>query len=121
MAKRTGPTNVHLRQLIVGLEKVAKANSATVWKDVAKALAKPRRQKVEVNLVDIDRYAEKGQTVVVPGTVLAKGDLTKEVTIAAWRFSPAAEEKIKKANGTILSIGELLEKNPNGKKVKIMV
>jgi large subunit ribosomal protein L18e len=121
MAKRTGPTNVHLRQLIVGLEKTAKANNAAVWKDVANALSKPRRQKVEVNLVDIDRHAEKGQTVVVPGTVLAKGDITKAVTIAAWRFSPVAEEKIKKAKGEVLSIKELLEKNPKGKKIKIMV
>jgi large subunit ribosomal protein L18e len=121
MAKKTGPTNVHLRQLIVGLEKTAKKNKALVWNEVAKALAKPRRQKVEVNLVDIDRYAEKGQTVVVPGTVLAKGDLTKAVTIAAWRFSPNAEEKIKKAKGTALSIRELLEKNPKGNDLKIMV
>ncbi len=120
MAKKTGPTNSYLRKMLVELEKAAKTNEAAVWKDVAEALGKPRRQKVDVNLIDIERYAEKGETVVVPGIVLAKGDLTKPVTIAAWRFSAAAEDKIKKAKGTALTISELLKKNPKGDKLKIM-
>jgi len=121
MVKRTGPTNIHLRKLIVGLKKAAKANKASIWKDVAEALERPRRKKVEVNLIDIDRCVEKGSKVVVPGTVLAKGKLTKNVIVAAWHFSSAAKEKIKKAKSDALSIEELLNKNPKGKKVKIMV
>ena len=121
MPKRTGSNNVYLRQLIVKLEKAAKKNEAAIWKDVAEALVKPRGQKVEVNLADIARHAEKGSTVIVPGAVLAKGELTEPVTIAAWRFSAGAKEKIKKAKCVAMSIDELMSKSPKGSNVKIMM
>lgn len=120
MAKRTGPTNVYLQELILELKKIAKANQAPIWKAVAEALEKPRRQKIEVNVAEIERYAKNGETVVVPGVVLAKGELTKQVTVAAWRFSKAAKEKIEKT-GSVLTIWELVEKNPKGSEVKIMM
>jgi len=120
MAKRTGPTNVYLQGLIAELKKAAKENDASVWKTAAEKLEKPRRQKIEVNLVDIDRHTEKGNVVLVPGAVLAKGELGKVVTVAAWRFSPEAEKKIKDAKGEALTIQELLKKNPNGREVKII-
>lgn len=121
MAKKTGPTNIYLRKLIVALRKVGKKEKAPIWKKVADKLAKSRRQKVEVNLSDINRHAAKGETVVVPGVVLAEGKLDKTVNVAAWRFSYAAVEKITKAKGKAMTIRELLEKNPKGSKVKIMV
>jgi large subunit ribosomal protein L18e len=117
MAKRTGPTNVHMRTLINKLEKT----KSPAWKDVAKKLGSSRRRKVEVNVSSISRHSKKGDTVVVPGIVLAGGDIDKAVTVAAWRFSPTAEEKIKKAKGTIVQIEKLLEKNPKGSKIRIMV
>lgn len=120
MTKRTGASNEYLRSLIVQMRKAAKANDAKIWEDVAEALAKPRRQKVEVNLIDIERHAGDSE-VVVPGIVLAKGDLTKAMTVAAWRFTSAARGKIKRSGGDALTIAELLEKNPKGEKVKIMV
>jgi large subunit ribosomal protein L18e len=121
MTKRTGPTNTYLRELIVGLRKAAKKNQAAVWSDVAEKLENPRRQRVEVDIVNIERHGEKGETVVVPGSVLGNGELTKPLTIAAWRFSESAKEKIKKADGHAISISELLTKNPKGEKVRIMV
>jgi len=121
MTKRTGPTDTYLREIIVGLKKAAKKNQAAVWEDVAERLGKPRRQKVEVDVVDINRYGEKGDTVIVPGTVLGSGNMTKSVKVAAWRFSGAAKEKIEKAGGSTMSISELLNNNPKGEKVRIMV
>ncbi len=117
MAKRTGPTNVHMRALINKLEKT----KVPAWTDVAEKLSKPRRRKTEVNVSMIEKYAKDGDTVVVPGSVLASGEIAKPVTVAAWKFSPAAEEKIKKAKGSTISIGELLDKNPKGSKIRIMV
>jgi len=117
MAKRTGSTDTHKRRLISKLQRA----KAPVWKDVAKKLNSPRGRKVEVNINSIGRYADKGETVVVPGVVLAAGEIDKAVTVAAWRFSGSAEQKITKAKGAAMSIEELLEKNPKGSKLKIMV
>ena len=117
MVKRTGPTNVHMRTLINELQKTKSA----AWKDVAKKLGGARRKRAEVNISSINRHAKAGDTIVVPGVVLAAGEIDKPVTVAAWRFSSAAAEKIKKAKGSALSIEELLKKNPKGSKIKIMV
>lgn len=117
MVKRTGPTNVHMRTLINRLQKT----KSPAWKDVAKRLAGPRRRKVEVNVAAISKYAKSGETIVVPGIVLARGEIDKAVSVAAWRFSPAAVEKIKKAKGSVTTIGEIVKKNPKGSKIKIMV
>lgn len=117
MAKRTGPTNVHLRTLINKLQKTKSA----AWKDVAEKLENVRRRKIEVDVKSINRYAKDGETVVVPGIVLAGGEIDRAVNVAAWRFSPAAEEKIKKAKGSAATIEEVLKKNPEGSKIIIIV
>jgi len=119
--KRTGPTNPYLKQLIEELKGKYYKDKTEIWLAVAEKLENPRRKKVEINLADIDRNTEKGQTVVVPGIVLSSGDLTKSVTVAAWRFSEVAKDKIKKSKGKILTIGELVKENPKGTDVKILV
>jgi len=117
MAKRTGPTNVHMRRLINELKKT----KSPAWKEVAEKLSSARRRKVEVNVGEINLYAKEGEAVVVPGIVLANGTVDKAVTVAAWRFSEAAVEKIKKAKGHAITIEELMKKNPKGSKIRIMV
>lgn len=120
MVKRTGPTNPYQRALIDDLRKKSFELEAPIWRTLAEKLEKPRRKKVEVNLSDIERNAEKNDTVIVPGIVLASGELTKPVTIAAWKFSQTAKEKIKKTKGKCLSIEELVKENPKGTGVKII-
>ena len=117
MVKRTGPTDVYKRALISKLGKT----KAPIWKDVAKKLRSPRGRKVEVNVKSISRHAKDGEVVVVPGVVLASGDINKKVNVAAWKFSPSAEKKIKAAKGATMSIEELMKKNPKGSNVRIMV
>ncbi|MFH1623310.1 MAG: 50S ribosomal protein L18e [Candidatus Aenigmatarchaeota archaeon] len=117
MTRPTGPTNAHTRLLIGRLEKTKEP----IWMDVAAKLRKPRRIKAAVNVVDLERHAQAGETVVVPGVVLSNGELTKTVHVAAWRFSPAAAAKIKKAKGSAMTIDELLAKNKSGSKVRILV
>jgi len=121
MVKRTGPTNIYLRQLIDSLKIKSRELKVPLWMEIAEKLEKPRRSRIEVNVVDIERNTEKNETVVVPGTVLSVGDLTKPVTVAAWKFTPTAEEKIKKAKGNCLTIEELLKEKPKGTDVKILV
>lgn len=117
MAKPTGPTNVYKRRLINKLKKT----KSPAWKEVADKLAGARRRKVEVNIGEINLYAKEGETVVVPGVVLANGNLEKAVTVAAWRFSGSAAEKIKKAKGDATTLEELMKKNPKGSKIRIMI
>jgi len=120
MVKRTGPTNPYLKKLIENLKKKSFELKAPIWRDVAEKLEKPRRKRVEVNLVDIERNTKEGDVVVVPGVVLANGNLTKAITIAAWKFSAQAKEKIEKSGSKAITIQELLEKNPKGSGVKIL-
>jgi len=119
MAKRTGPTNPYLKQLIEKLKKKSIELNAPIWKDVANKLGTSTRRRIEVNLSKIDRHAENGDTVLVPGTVLSSGKLTKTVDVAAWKFSSSAVEKIKD-KGKIMTIEDLLQENPKGSNVKII-
>jgi large subunit ribosomal protein L18e len=119
MVKRTGPTNYQLKLLIEELEKKAADSGVKLWKRLAKDLKKPSRQRRTVNVYKIDKWAREGETVVVPGKVLNVGELNKKVEVAAFCFSEAAEERIKKM-GKVMSIKELMEKNPEGKKVRIL-
>ncbi len=120
MVKRTGPTNLHLKRLIRKLKKQSKNTGKGLWKRAAELLCKPRRQKIAVNLNKIDRYSEPGGTVLVPGKVLGHGKLTHEVKVAAYVFSSAALKKIREAKGEALTMEELIERNPEGKRVKIL-
>src|SRR3989338_3377219 len=117
MAKRTGPTNPYLRQLIEKLKKSSLELKAPIWKDIAEKLSKPARQRIEVNISDIGRNVDDGETIIVPGVVLSSGSLTKKVDVAAWKFSKSAEQKIKNASGKIMTIEELVKQNPKGSNV----
>ena len=118
--KRTGPTNPYLRGLIIDLEIAARKNDAPIWKRVAELLSKSTRQRIEVNVGKINKVVEDGAIVVVPGKVLGGGTISKKVTVAAWRFTPAAKQKIENAGGKAISIYELLRENPKGSKVVIV-
>ena len=118
MVKRTGPTNPELNSLIEELKKKS-VDGAKIWKRLAKDLSKPTRQRRIVNIYKINKCAKEGETVVVPGKVLNMGELDKKIDVAAFSFSDKAKEKINKVAKT-LSIKELMDQNPEGKKVRIL-
>ncbi len=118
--KRTGPTNVVLRELIVTLEKTSRKEDAPIWADVAYELSRATRKRVHVNVGRINKYAKDGDVIVVPGKVLGLGKIDKKVTVAAWAFSASAKAKIENAGGRAIGIRELLQENPKGSGVKIM-
>ena len=121
MVKRTGPTNPYLRELIKKLKEVSIKENVRIWKRVAELLERPRRKRVEVNLNKIEKCCKENEIIIVPGVVLATGNLSKPVKIAAWRFSENAKRKILEADGKIMEIEELLKENPKGSNVRIMV
>jgi len=110
-----------MKRLIEELKKKSLENKAPIWRDIAEKLNKPRRGKIEVNLKHIDRFAGKNDFILVPGIVLGSGELTKSVNIAAWRFSAAAKEKIKKSKGNMMTIEEMVKEKPKGTGVKILI
>jgi len=118
MVKRTGPTNYQLQTLMVELQ--PHTLKSKFWKRVLEEVNKPTRQRREVNLYKIDQFAQDGETILVPGKVLSMGELKKKVDVAAMSFSAEARQKIVDAKGKVWSISELLHKNPEGKKVRIL-
>ena len=120
MSKHTGPTNPLLQKLIQDLKKKSFEINSPFLMDVAEKLNKPRRQRIEVNLNHIERYTQKGETIVVPGVVLGYGDLTKPITISAWKFSKSALKKIREIKANAISIEALVDKNPKGTDVKLL-
>lgn len=115
MDKNANPTNPVLLETIENLEE----QEAPIWSEVAQNLGKVNRKRAEVNLSDIERNAEDGDTVVVPGKVLGSGQLTKEVNVAAFKASKGAKKQIKE-NGEFMFIQDLVEENPEGSDVKVI-
>ena len=117
MVKKTKSTNLELKKLLIQLKKVANKEKVKIWKAIALELSKPIRKRKGVNLMKIQKFAKDSETIVVPGKVLATGNLTKKVKVAAFKFSEGAREKLKY---NAISIHELIKTNPKGKKTRII-
>lgn len=117
---QSSKTDIVLRKLVVYLRTVARKNKAPIWRAVAEELEKPRRKRRAVNVGRINRYTKPGDVVVVPGKVLGAGILDHPVTVAAYRFSELALEKIRSAGGRAITIKQLVSEYPSGSGVKII-
>ena len=65
----------------------------------------------------LNKYTKDNEIILVPGKVLGTGNLNHKLTIAAFSYSETAKEKLK---GNIVSIDELLKKDPKGKNIRII-
>ncbi|MFW9923893.1 MAG: 50S ribosomal protein L18e [Candidatus Thorarchaeota archaeon] len=105
----TGPSDPNTVALIRDLRKKGASDKKhSFWLDISQKLEKPRRIRPAVNLSKISRYAKATELVVVPGKVLASGEIKGSYTIAALNFSLIAEEKIVKAGGKVISLRDLM-------------
>lgn len=118
--KKTFKTDPTLIALIDDLKATTRENGAAIWRDIAKKLEKPKRNWAEVNLSKLERFAEDGDVIVVPGKVLASGNLNKKITVAAYSFSENAKTAILSMGGRDMTLTELMSENPKGSNVKIM-
>ena len=116
----TSKTNPRLERVIRELRDLSRENEVAIWRDVAERLERSRARWSEVNLSRLARYAAKGEQVVVPGGLLASGEIGVPVTVAAFRASGAARRKVEAAGGKALSLLELAVANPTGRGVRIM-
>ncbi|MFP4523643.1 MAG: 50S ribosomal protein L18e [Candidatus Woesearchaeota archaeon] len=108
------------QQLIASLKTLAIKEDKAMWKRVAIELEKSTRKRREVNIYKLESYAKDGETIIVPGKILGNGALSKKLIVAALAISASAEDKIRSQNGEVLCIEELMKKNPQAKKVRIM-
>jgi large subunit ribosomal protein L18e len=106
-----------VRELVTSMDK----QKAPVWKDLAGKLSKPRKSRAAVNVDKLGRLSGKGDIIAVPGKVLGDGFIDHAITVGALGFSESARSKIEKAGGEAISLAELLEKNPEGKKIRIVM
>jgi large subunit ribosomal protein L18e len=112
--------NPELLRAVHELRKAARAHDAPVWASVADRLERARHQTPAVNLGQLERLARPEETLVVPGKVLADGDLSKKLTVAAFSYSAAARSKIHAAGGSALSLHDLLKARPDGSGVRLL-
>ncbi|MFH1916820.1 MAG: 50S ribosomal protein L18e [Nanoarchaeota archaeon] len=111
--------NPELEKLIADLKTLSATKKSQLWKRIALDLERPTRQRRVVNVYKIDKYALENEVVIVPGKVLGVGELSKKVSVAAFTFSDDARKKISE-KGEVMSIPELMAKNPQGKGVRIL-
>ncbi len=120
MASHRRKENPELSRLIAELHHAAKAHDAPFWDAVARRLARPRHQVVPLNTGQLERLASAGETVVVPGKLLADGRLAKKLTVGAFSFSEEARAKVHAAGGAAVPLRELLKSHPNGTGVRLL-
>lgn len=118
--RKAKTTNPELIELTSFLKKQSRENKVEIWRDIAERLTKARRKRIAINLSRLNRYTQKSETVAVPGKVLATGEMTHPITIAAFAFSGEARQKISAARGKCVSFQDLIKKNPTGSNVKII-
>jgi len=117
--RKIGTTSLGLKSLIIDLKKLSTKEKVSMWKRISNDLNMSKRKRREVNLNKIDKYTREGEVALVPGKVLSEGQLTKKITVAGYKFSEKAKQKINKI-GRAISIKELTKENPKGKKVRII-
>jgi large subunit ribosomal protein L18e len=112
--------NQTLKDTIQALMDTSDETGKAIWRALAEELDKPKRRRVAVNLSRIDRHAEEGTVVAVPGKVLAAGSLSKPLKVAAFSFSEGALEKISLAKGEAMTLTDLLEAGVEPSKIRVM-
>jgi large subunit ribosomal protein L18e len=120
MARREGKQNPELVRLLIELRRTARAHHAPLWASVAERLERARHSIDPVNVSALERIAASGETVAVPGKILADGALTKPLTVGAFAFSAGAREKILAAGGSAVSLHALVKAKPEGAGVRLL-
>lgn len=122
MVKRTGPTSKITKTIAIELGKHSTQTKSAVFDVLSEALLSSTRTRAEVNLHRLEKLAalHKGKILVVPGKILATGEINTPVEVAALRFSTAAKTKITAAKGKVHSLQQLIqEKIPANKLVLV--
>ncbi len=107
-------TNPELMETIL----LARKNQA--WLKIAKIIAGPRRLQPSINLSEIDKNSKIGDTIIVPGKILSKGEITKKIKLSALSISAQAKEKLKSTKSEFIHLIEEINKNKKAEGIKII-
>jgi len=110
-----------LVELIGFLYGVSHRNDSPLWRDVARRLEGPTARRPCINLSRIERFTVEGETVVIPGKVLAGGQVSKKITVGAYALSENAIRKLNTAGCRVMDLKEMASANPKGSNVKILM
>ena len=121
MSRAERKTNHAIVSLIGDLKEQSRSSGTALWRDIAGRLESSRKNWAEPNLSHSSRDSGRKETILVPGKVLGSGSLSGSQTVAAFSFSDGAKSKIEASGGRTMSIRELMEENPKGKGVRILV
>ncbi len=102
------------------IETLNAAIKAPAWKKVAKLLAMSTREFPSMNLFEIDKETKAGDTAILVGKVLSKGELTKKIRICTLAISEKAKEKLKETKSEVISIIEEITKNPKAEGIRVL-
>ena len=107
--------------ILVETLRAAKKAGGEFWMKAAAVLSGPRRNKVAVNLGDIEALTSEGDSIVVPGKILSQGEISKKIAIVAFAFSEKAREKLLKTKSHAVSILDEIKKNPEAKGLRLIM
>ena len=102
------------------LRRASKKNKAPIWRALERELARPRRNRREVNVGALADKTDDGQVIVVPGKVLGSGEIGHKLTLCAITISESASKKIVASGGKLVSLSNLVEQYPDGKGVRVI-
>jgi len=102
------------------LRRASTKNKAPIWRALERELARPRRNRREVNVGALADKTDDGQVIVVPGKVLGSGEIGHKLTLCAITISESATKKIIACGGKLVSLSNLVEQYPDGKGVRVI-
>lgn len=112
--------NPELTHAVHELRRAARDHAAPIWSAAADRLERARHQTTPVNVGHLDRLTEDKETILVPGKLLANGQVHRSLTVAAFSWSEEARTKVHAAGGTLLTIHDLIKTHPDGAGVRLL-
>jgi large subunit ribosomal protein L18e len=107
-----------IKRLIEALrDNVRSGKKRDLSRKLLKLVDVPARRRISVNLYKLDKLTHEGDSVIVPGKVLADGSISHKLNIAALEYSKGASVALGNAGAKLGEIREMLET----KNVKIIV
>lgn len=102
------------------VETIIASKKNNAWNQIAAVLSGPRRQRLNLNLDEINKISKAGEIIAIPGKVLSQGEIDKKIKLVALAFSESAKKKIMEAKSEMETILNEIKKNPSAKGVRIL-
>ena len=113
-------THLRKKTAIELKQTIAEALKNPSWQKFAQILAASTKKQSALNLFQIDKQTTPGDTVIIVGKVLSKGELTKQVSIAALSISQEALKKLPHSKSKFKTILEEIKSNKKCEGIKLL-